>query len=31
MALVYVIAALGLPNDLMRTFAVLVLLGFGTR
>ena len=28
-ALVYVIAALGLPNDVMRTFAVLVLLGFG--
>lgn len=28
-ALVYVIAALGLPNDLMRTFAVAVLLVFG--
>lgn len=28
-ALVYVIAALGLPNDLMRTFAVVVLLVFG--
>jgi cytochrome c biogenesis protein CcdA/thiol-disulfide isomerase/thioredoxin len=28
-ALVYVIAALGLPNDLMRTVAVVVLLGFG--
>ncbi len=28
-ALVYVIAALGLPNDVVRTFAVLVLLGFG--
>ncbi|MGH2954955.1 MAG: cytochrome c biogenesis protein DipZ [Solirubrobacterales bacterium] len=28
-ALVYVIAALGLPNDIARTLAVLVLLGFG--
>lgn len=28
-ALVYVIAALGLPNDLMRTFAVVILLVFG--
>jgi len=28
-ALVYLIAALGLPNDLMRTFAVVVLLAFG--
>jgi cytochrome c biogenesis protein CcdA/thiol-disulfide isomerase/thioredoxin len=28
-ALVYVIAALGLPDDLLRTLAVLVLIGFG--
>src|SRR5919109_3827947 len=28
-ALVYVIAALGLPNDLTRTFAVATLLAFG--
>ena len=28
-ALVYVIAALGLPDDFLRTFAILVLIGFG--
>src|SRR5262245_64024669 len=28
-ALVYVIAALGLPNDLLRTLAILTLLAFG--
>src|SRR5436309_1651429 len=28
-ALVYVITVLGLPNDVLRTFAVVVLLGFG--
>ena len=28
-ALVYVIDALGLPNDLLRTIAIAVLLGFG--
>src|ERR671929_1683139 len=28
-ALVYVIDALGLPNDLLRTLAIVVLIGFG--
>src|SRR5947199_5608392 len=28
-ALVYVISALGLPNDLARTLAIVVLIGFG--
>src|SRR6476469_8084081 len=28
-ALVYVIAALGLPDDLLRTLAIVVLIGFG--
>src|ERR1700759_2005143 len=28
-ALVYVISALGLPNDLLRTVAIVVLIGFG--
>ena len=30
-ALVYVISALGLPNDLLRKLAIVVLLGFGDR